>query len=49
MLVKLKSGICLFYSERKPCYFWFNLQIRFHGNYGTGERAQKTFFYMVKN
>lgn len=48
MLVLLKSGVCLFYCEHKPCYFWFNLQFCFHGNYGTGERAQKLFLHGKK-
>lgn len=41
-------GYVLFYCEHKPCYFCFNLQFCFHGNYGTGERAQRLFLHSKK-
>lgn len=44
----LTLGYVLFYCEHKPCYFCFNLQFCFHGNYGTGERAKRLFLHRKK-
>lgn len=44
----LTLGYVLFYCEHKPCYFCFNLQFCFHGNYGTGERAKRLLLHRGK-